>query len=115
MNILNLTQHAASAEQMAAGVIEPENKAGVKEALTFVGMPTKQEVIERAREIAALVPEGTTHAMIGGAPYLMAPLESALAVRRVESLYAFSERVSTEMAIDGVTHKAGSFRHLGFV
>jgi hypothetical protein len=116
MAILNLTQHPASIEQVAAGVIEPADKAEVKGLLTFYGMPTKAEVEKRAIQIADLAcGTGVSAAMIGGAPYLMAPLAAELKVRDIEPVYAFSERISTEIIIDGVTHKAGSFRHLGFV
>ena len=42
--ILNLTQHVATPEQMADGVVEPKNKARVQELLTFTGKPTLREI-----------------------------------------------------------------------
>ena len=116
MTILNLTQHSASEEQIAAGVIEPSDKAKVKALLTFTSMPSMEEVWDRACELAAVADsEGVDKVMIGGAPYLMARLERALQNYDMQAVYAYSERVSTEIVVDGVTHKAGSFRHLGFV
>ncbi len=42
MAILNFTQHAATAEQVAAGVIDlmQHDLASLKELLNFVGLPT---------------------------------------------------------------------------
>jgi hypothetical protein len=54
--------------------------------------------------------------MIGGAPYLMAPLERALRRKRITPLYAFSERRSTEeKGNDGEIIKRTVFKHIGFV
>jgi len=54
--------------------------------------------------------------MIGGAPYFMGALESALLEAGVEPVYAFSRRVSEEMIQpDGSVRKVGVFRHVGFV
>ncbi len=56
MSILNFTQHAATAEQVAAGVIDlmQHDLASLKELLNFVGLPTADEIYERAYAIAAL-------------------------------------------------------------
>ena len=55
-------------------------------------------------------------AMIGGAPYLMAPLETALRVIGIEPVYAFSTRASVEQTMpDGSVRKVNDFRHAGFV
>jgi len=55
-------------------------------------------------------------AMIGGAPYLMAPLEKALGVQGIDPLYSFSERVSAEeIQPDGSVKKVAIFRHKGWV
>lgn len=55
-------------------------------------------------------------AMIGGALWLMAPLELALRAVGIEPLYAFSERTSAEqIQIDGSVRKVAVFRHVGFV
>jgi hypothetical protein len=54
--------------------------------------------------------------MIGGAPYLMAPLERSLRSVGVYPVYAFSVRESVEQtAPDGTVRKTNVFRHAGFV
>jgi hypothetical protein len=54
--------------------------------------------------------------MIGGAPYLMAPLEVALRAHGITPLYAFSVRESVEQTQpDGSVRKIAVFRHGGFV
>lgn len=115
--ILNLTQHGASAEQVSEGVIEPSDKKEVQELLTFVGMPTMSEVFERAEKLAQIAADsGCDKAMIGGAPYLMAPLHMALNAKGITPLYAFSERECVEKkGEDGSIVKTTVFRHKGFV
>lgn len=39
MKILNLTQHTATADQVAAGVVEPKDKKKIQEMLTFTEKP----------------------------------------------------------------------------
>lgn len=114
--IINLTQHAASAEQIAAGVVEPADKACVQKLLTFEGIPSMEELVGRAKALAAVASEaGAESAMIGGAPYFMAPLEWALRRRGITPLYAFSVRDSAEQVLpDGSTRKVAVFHHLGF-
>ena len=115
--IINLTQHEASAEQKAAGVIEPAEKGRVKELLTFDEIPTRVEiraVASALTEIAA--DEKVSAAMIGGAPFLMGALEFALRNEGIKPLYAFSKRESIEEKLpDGGTKKITVFNHLGFV
>lgn len=54
--------------------------------------------------------------MIGGAPYFMAPLETALEWRGIIPLYAFSKRECHEKRNpDGSVSKTMVFRHEGFV
>ena len=115
--ILNLTQHAATPAQVEAGVIEPEDKRAVQELLTFVGIPTWDEVFERARELAHLCDEANvTYAMIGGAPYLMGPLHTNLVSIGIIPLYSFTERRSVEtVQPDGTVTKTAVFEHVGFV
>ena len=133
--ILNLTQHAATAEQIAAGVHPMhETDSGqqpfdrLRELLTFEDLPTPVEVIERAKEIALLADDSAyiqsggnadpyiTGAMIGGAPFLMEPLAHALRNRGFVPVYAFSRRESEEVVQpDGSVKKVAVFRHLGFV
>ena len=54
--------------------------------------------------------------MIGGAPYLMSALETALTARGIEPVYSFTERnVVTKDNPDGTTSKVTVFEHKGFV
>jgi len=127
MKILNLTQHAASAEQLAVGVVDLSDgdRQVLSEWLTFDSLPTAADVVIRAELIGRAaagwhlkinVREEYTHAMIGGAPFLMSALEDALKVRGITPLYAFSVRASEEQAMpDGTVRKVNVFRHLGFV
>jgi hypothetical protein len=55
--------------------------------------------------------------MLGGAPWIVAPLVSALNdMRGVRPVYAFSERVSVDFPqADGTVKKVAVFKHAGFV
>lgn len=132
--IINLTQHKAAHEQLAQGVVdlrEPE-RSQLIDALTFETLPTRQEIESRAlfiAQIAAGYDLGgdedaanagaefhTQHAMIGGAPFLMSALESALMDVYVTPVYAFSVRESVEWINEyGAVTKTAIFRHAGFV
>lgn len=119
--ILNLTQHPSTPEQEAQGVfdMDAERRDILKDILTFSTLPETWEIKERAAQVIDLI-EMVGHscdfAMIGGAPYLMAPLEEALREAGVAPLYAFSERISEEVQQpDGTVRKVNKFRHLGFV
>jgi hypothetical protein len=87
MTILNLTQHAASAEQKEAGVIDlpHEHKEELVKLLTFEELPSANELAERQVAIARLASDflweqGLTEeisgreerfpVVIGGAPVL---------------------------------------------
>lgn len=114
MTILNLTQHVATPEQ---GCSEPTNKKEVQDLLTFLALPSKDEVASRAKRLALLaVREGAKVAMIGGAPYLMRPLEDALKTAGVTPVYSFTVRVSAETVNpDGTVTKTNVFAHVGWV
>jgi hypothetical protein len=121
--ILNLTQHAATAEQLAAGVVDFDGatRAKLSALLTFDNLPTMVEVGEIADAIADLaIYEGEnedgvipTRAMIGGAPFLMPTLEKVLIAVGITPCYAFSKRVVIKEA-DGVKERI-VFKHEGFV
>ncbi len=122
--ILNLTQHKATNEQVQAGVVDlPEDLREVLiDLLTFNSLPSEEEIDYRAEKIVALVNVymdrnvAFYQAMIGGAPYLMAPLELALQLNHIDPLYAFSVRESIEETqLDGTVKKVNIFRHAGFV
>lgn len=115
--IINLTQHLATPEQAASGVVEPADKAAVQAALTFRSLPTLGEIKAKAKVLAEIAEAvGARTAMIGGAPYLMSALERALTQRGITPVYAFSVRESVETtAPDGAVVKTNVFRHVGFV
>lgn len=117
--VLNLTQHAATVEQLAAGVIECDsiNKALLTEALTFQTVPSLESMQIRAKFIASLaIMVGAENAMIGGAPFFMSTLENTLKAYGIKPCYAFSERVSQEQAqADGSVKKINIFKHTGLV
>ena len=115
MKIVNLTQHAATPEQTAAGVFS-SNQEAVKILLTFDTLPDVATVVFRARDLARIAKaSGATHAMIGGAPYLMPPLQWHLKEVGIMPVYAFSERVSSEeVQPDGSVRKINTFKHGGF-
>jgi hypothetical protein len=128
--IINLTQHPASPEQIAAGVVDlPAGKLkSLHDALTFDQLPDPADIYLRAHYIAELAIECAlragvddsavplARAMIGGALWLMPPLSKALLDRGIVSVFAFSAReTSEEIQPDGSTRKLTVFRHRGFV
>jgi hypothetical protein len=122
--IINLTQHVATPEQIAAGVIEPspEDKKNIQQLLTFEELPSIEELERRAYGLATLVTNlGAANAshhtvLIGGAPYFMGALERALKAQGHQPVYAFSRRESVDQPqSDGTIRKVAVFRHLGFV
>lgn len=125
MTVLNLTQHPATAEQRQAGIIDlPEAELQqLRMLLTFEELPSRKEILSRASAIAALAAvEAETEnglafqAMIGGAPFLMAPLEEALREQGLDPVYAFSRRESAEQTqADGSIRKVNVFRHVGLI
>jgi hypothetical protein len=119
MQILNLTQHPATPEQVAAGVVDPEPllHGQIKRLLTFDRLPKPRELAKRAHMLALLSKQtGMRAAMIGGAPWLMSNLEEALRFEHIVPVYAFSERITEEtVEPDGSVRKISTFRHAGFV
>lgn len=129
--IINLTQHAASPEQRAAGVqdLPAEARECVIRLLTVDDLPSRDEIATRCADIAHVAAslaspddrqDGTagfaTHAMIGGAPWMMGALEAALIDQGIEPVYAFSTRESVDQPqADGSVRKVAMFRHAGFV
>ena len=95
----------------------PQDKAEIVKLLTFESAPQGREMTDRARRIVQIVAEsGAEAAMIGGAPFFMGRLESALEYAGVHALYAFSRRESVdEVQPDGSVKKVAVFKHVGFV
>lgn len=120
MKILNLTQHDATADQVAAGVLHAGcEKEEVRELLTFDGLPSREWIEAKAQALADVA---RAHGplidavMIGGAPYLMGPLELALKAQGIKALYAFSLRESVETPDgSGGVRKTQVFKHAGFI
>ena len=121
MQILNLTQHAPTPEQIEAGVVDvtPEHKLKLQSLLSFNEIPTGSELSERANAIAEIAMSyNCPKAMIGGAGWLMSELESSLILcpSHIQPVYAFSQRVSEEVHhADGTVTKHNVFKHVGFV
>ena len=117
--IINLTQHAATEQQLKEGVFEPKlgDKEKIRELLTFDEIPEKRDLVERALKLAEIAAKyGAKYAMIGGAPYLMPPLEIALLSYGIEPVYSFTRREVVELrSEDGSVKKTAIFTHSGWV
>jgi hypothetical protein len=127
--IINLTQHDATPDQVAAGVVDlrGEELVRLRRFLTFEEIPSSGHIDDRAISIAHLAIHNglggddgeNLHAhaaMIGGAPYLMASLERELRELGVDPIYAFSLRQGVEeKQPDGSVKKTQVFSHMGFV
>ena len=125
--IINLTQHDATADQKAAGVIDirDHNRDYVRELLTFEQLPDNPKLVFTAADLADVAHNELARlgcgprygkAMIGGAPYLMNYLERALVNRGIEPVYAFTLRESVETeGADGKVFVKRVFKHIGFV
>ncbi len=127
--IINLTQHLATPDQSAAGVVDlpPEQRQALIECLTVDELPSREEIIARAEHAAELAVHNglggddgddpfPDAAMIGGAPWMMRAMEDALLDRGISPVYAFSRRESVEETLpDGSVRKVAVFRHAGFI
>lgn len=121
--IVNLTQHAASADQVDAGVVDLTigDRALLAGWLTFDQCPAAKDIGWRAECIADLAdpgdaPEPPHAAMIGGAPWLMGPLAAALRAKGIAPVFAFSARESVDtVQADGSIRKTAVFQHRGWV
>lgn len=96
--IWNLTQHLATQEQKAGGVVDlPERlRKKVIELLTFDSLPERAELHERAAKIVMVAKEVCREnqlVMIGGAPFFMSTLEAFLTGVGVPFVYSFSWRI----------------------
>ena len=127
-SIQNFTQHHPTIEQQALGVYSPPHHAAIRELLTFETPPDNAELADRARQLAALAARERDSVlsepnagkadtvMIGGAVYLMAPLEAAMRARNLKPVYAFAKRVVVERDMpDGTVKKSVVFKHEGFL
>lgn len=134
--ILNLTQHKMTAEQYQYNGTKlkeliseiPEEQEDyekqLKALLNFHDLPTKDSINLRVMQITAFAlnyfmgadVENNRYALIGGAPYLTAPLAEMLKKVGITPLYAFSKRESIETTQpDGSVVKTSVFKHAGYV
>lgn len=120
MTVVNLTQHVASAAQVAAGVIEldDEHKTRIRELLTIDSLPQAGECEYRAEILAEIAAElcrkhGTPFVMIGGAPFLMPQLCRFLGEEGLTPVFAFSKRIVSENPETG--EKIAKFVHKSLV
>jgi hypothetical protein len=116
--------------------LQADLKVKLTKALTFEELPTEDDFRNHARTVGDVIIEflGTyfgmdqegeiidrafaekVSAMIGGAPFFMATLESAVLDCGCTPVYAFSKReVQEKVAEDGSVVKTAVFRHLGFI
>ena len=117
MSILNLTHHDATLEQLEAGVVEPSDKATVRNLLTFVDLPTLDELRQRAYKLAEYADmEGVKKAMIEAPSYLISLLEAELIAHNIQPVHSFYGRWTTEkLDVDGRILAGIVFKHMGFI
>ena len=117
MNVVNLTQHLSTPEQIKDGVFDlPEGlREKLVKALTFSADYSRDDLEAAAEAIIEIVKEIDCYrAMVGGMPAFMAPLERALIKEGIAVSYARSERVSVDQVqADGSVRKTATFRHAG--
>ena len=116
--IVNLTQHPATPDQLAAGVVDVLGPAreDLLASLTFEKMPTRQQIGAAAYQLTMIATVmGADQAMIGGAPWLMSDLEQALQRAGIKPLYSFSRRIVQEERVGNAIKKITYFQHQGFV
>lgn len=125
MRIINLTQHKATKEQLALGVVDLScsKHKELQNLLTFEELDngyiaTMMERAERIADLAesAICDSDNRVVMIGGAPFFMSTLEKAFSRRDIQVCYAFSRRESAESVnADGTVTKTAVFKHAGFI
>ena len=127
MTILNLTQHNATADQLASGIIDlpADFQTALKGLLTFPTTYTRADLEYRALQIHELIRDmcgehfgaPPKHAldgvMIGGMPSFMPVLEATLVSKGIRVGYACTERQSIDKEIDGKVVKTAIFVHAG--
>lgn len=117
--ILNLTQHAATDEQRAAGAIEvaAADKKRLTAALTFNDAPTLRSMLDAVRVVADMADVyGIRNVMVGCAPWLQCELIEELEHRGYSAWFAFSRRESVDQPQpDGSVRKVAIFRHVTWI
>ncbi len=122
MAILNLTQHNATKDQLATGIIDlpVDFQIVLKDLLTFPTTYTRSDLEKRALQIHELIRDfcGTSlevleGVMIGGMPSFMPVLEATLVSKGIRVGYACTERKSVDKEVDGKIIKTAVFVHAG--
>lgn len=121
--MLNLTQHALTAEQWRDGAVEPdqEMKTEIQKLITFdrsvIDHP--EQIKNRAKALAALIRREyplLNKALVGGALYFMPALVHELKEAGIQPYFSYTDRVSQETHnSDGSVTKTLVFKHLGWV
>ena len=119
MILINLTQHNLTQEQLKDAVeVGTDVRDEIVKLITFNGLPTAGEIKGNASRLAGICRDmHASHAVIGGAPYFMGPLEQALRRVGVTPLYAFTERVAVEVTNPetGEVTKTSKFNFAGWI
>lgn len=119
MILINLTQHSLTTEQLKDAVeVGTDVRDEVVKLITFNGLPTAGEIKGNASRLAEICRDmHASHAVIGGAPYFMGPLEQALRKAGIVPLYAFTERVAVEVTNPetGEVTKTSKFNFAGWI
>lgn len=119
MLLINLTQHTLTTDQLK-GAVEVGNdvRDEVIKLITFNELPTAGVIKDNASRLAEICRDmHASHAVIGGAPYFMGPLEQSLRRVGVTPLYAFTERVAVEVTNPetGEVTKTSKFNFAGWI
>lgn len=126
MKFINLTQHKLTEDQIKNLVsvgfdedsIQVYPDPFTKQTLTFEKLPSLSEIRKAAVTLAQYAKsQAATHVMIGGAPYLMRPLEEELErAGSIHYYYAFTERKTVEKVNeDGTVEKTSVFVFAGWI
>lgn len=122
MNILNLTQHQATQEQIEAGVVQPaHSQEEIINLLTYISLPSDEEIKDKVDALVKIAvqlckEQDCVRVLLGGAPYILGYLEFCLTIKGLRPVYAFTTRVSEEETLPtGEVVKVSKFKHLGFV
>ena len=119
MNIINLTQHAATEDQLNAGVLDLQGdlKAALVAAITFPPVYTHEELVSRAKRVLGICKDSQIdcgHVMIGGMPSFMPVLQNVLQSAGYRVGYACTDRVSVDVPDgNGGVRKTSVFKHVG--
>ena len=121
--MLNLTQHALTAEQWRDGAVEPDQeiKAEIQKLITFDSsvIAHPEQIQDRAKALATLIRREYSlldKALVGGALYFMPALVKEVNEVGIQPYFSYTDRVSQETHNpDGSVTKTLVFKHLGWV